>query len=302
MSTSSKKLKSATALVPVGQRAQFGLPASASGLEKYASDSGSYLGDLLKVSGRDGTISFGAQATEMKPGGKFAALLGEAKVGFIEWEEGTPVDQAWMRLADLTDERDLRALRTSLGNTDPADWEEQELNGKPKDPFRESVMLPLVELRSGRLFTFSSSSSGGVRAVKRLVKNALIHLRAVPEAERNHVPVIELGVGSYTSRNKQVGQIFFPVFEVEDWMSPEEVLHLLGRSGNASAFGAPNTEALNADLDEPALDRTDDEPDESKATSEDDDDDRDEQPRRRSRPKAEPVTLATRKPRNRRFA
>jgi hypothetical protein len=238
----------------ITRQVQLGLPTTSTGvmvspgLARYASEGSDYVGDLLKVSGKTGEITYGSQNAELAEGTKLAALLGQAKVGYIEWVDGRPEAQAWLPLTE-DPELDLRALRQSLGKLDPSEWEETNPNGSPKDPIRESVMLPMVQMDNGHLFTFSSSSDSGTKATRRLVKNCLIHLRAVPASQANHVPVITIDVGHYQHPIRQVGTIYFPIFDLQDWVPPEHVMHALGKAGNAMAFGAPNREALNADLD-----------------------------------------------------
>jgi hypothetical protein len=231
-------------IVPA-ESARLGLPTNTAALTKYASTGSDYVGDLLKLSGKTGSLTYGSQGTELGAGVKLATLLGEAKVGFIRWRDGKAEDQAWLRLAD---DPDLKALRQTLDETDPSEWEELGPSGAPKDPYRESVMLPMVRMEDGHVFTFTSSSVGGTSAVKRLVKYCLIHLRAVPAAMADHVPIVEINVGHYQHPNRQVGQIFFPILDVVDWVPPGHVLHALATAGNAAAFGVPNAAALNADL------------------------------------------------------
>jgi hypothetical protein len=239
---------------------RLGLASAADGLARYASSDNNYLGDLLKCSGKTGELTYGRQGTVLKPGTRFAVLLSEGKVGYIEWIDGKPAQQAWLPLLEAGPD-ELRALRASMGGTDAAEWDgELGLNGQPRDPKRESFMLPMVGTSDGKLFTLSSSAINACREVKRLAKNCAIHVRVAPPAFADHVPIVTLDVGK-KSMGGQVGTVFFPIFDVEDWMSPGQVMHLLAKSGNASAFGASDTEALNADLgSEPDEGDADDEP------------------------------------------
>jgi hypothetical protein len=225
--------------------AQLGLPADTAALTNYLSSGSDHVGDLLKLSGKTGDLTYGSQGTELAAGTRLAVLLGQARVGFIRWRDGKPEKQAWRRLID---DPDLKALRQTLDELDPNEWEELTPSGAPKDPYRESVMVPMVRMKDGHLFTFSSSSEGAARAVKQLAKYCLIHQRAVPAAMADHVPIVEIHVGHYQHSSRQVGQIFFPILDVVDWVPPGQVLHALATAGNAAAFGVPNAEALNADL------------------------------------------------------
>jgi hypothetical protein len=136
-------------------------------------------------------------------------------------------------------------LRKTLPETNPDLWTEVNPSGLPRDPYSESVQLPCVRLDGGQLLTFASSAASAVKAAKRLVRNALIAIARNPATTRGRVPVVEIDVHNYKT---QRGQIFYPSFEVHDWLPETDVLSLLGKSGNAEAFGVSNNEALNADL------------------------------------------------------
>jgi hypothetical protein len=245
-------LKATTAVVPAEPQAGVSLPADTAGLARYAaSDGGNYCGDLLKLNGKNGTYTYGAQGTELPEGTHVAVLLDQAKAGFIKWDAGQIESQAWARIADGPD---LKAMRASLGDNDASEWEETTLAGTPKDPFQESVLIPMVVMDGGKLlgklFTFTSSARGAVRATKKLIATLLIHVRATELADR--VPVVELGVRSYQHPSRTVGTVFEPTFEVDNWVPARDVLHALGKAGNAAPLGVSNREALNADLgDEP---------------------------------------------------
>src|SRR5262249_31178037 len=150
---------------------RFGLASAAAGLAKYAaSDSSNYLGDLLKLNGKSGELTYGSQSTVLKPGARFAVLLSESQVGYIEWIGGKPVQQAWLPLLG-TGTEELRELRASMGDTDSAEWDgELGLNGQPRDPKRESVMVLMLRVSDGKMFTFSSSAFSACKAVKQLAK------------------------------------------------------------------------------------------------------------------------------------
>jgi hypothetical protein len=213
------------------------------GYVRFCADSGDHVGDLLKCNGKSGRVTFGAQETELPRGTKLAVLLGQARAGYRKWQDGKCQDQAWIALSDNT--ADLEALRKTLPETNPDLWTEVNPSGLPRDPYSESVQLPMVRMDNGALLTFASSAASAVKAAKRLVRNALIAIARNPATTRGHVPVIVIEVHNYKT---QRGQIFYPSFEVHDWIKESDALHLLGKSGNAEAFGVNNAEAVNADL------------------------------------------------------
>jgi hypothetical protein len=233
-------------IVPASQQAAaLGLPTNGlDGFVKYAAGSdGDYAGDLLRLNGKSGKITYGSQETELPEGTKFAVLLGQAKVGFIRWSGGQREQQAWIRLSNST--ADIDELRASLGDNDPDKWGEVRPSGLPKDPFSESVLVPMIEMKTGKLMSFASSSISNVNAIKRLIRNCLLMVARNPATTAGHVPVVELRVRNF---RMNVGVIYFAAFEVEDWIPECDALHMLGKHGNAEAFGVNNAEAINADL------------------------------------------------------
>jgi hypothetical protein len=233
-------MSTGTAIVSVN----LGMPSDLRGLARFAAGlAEDYVGDLFLVNGKTGEITSGSQGFEHKPGEQFAMFIGEAQGGFVKWEGGKITQQAWIRLADH--DTDLEKLRASLGDNDPQQWKRFNMKGEPEDPFKESIRIPMIDPNSGSLFTFSSSAGSAVRAARKLVKNCLIQLKAAPETTTGHVPLVAIAVGSWTGQN---GEVFFPRFEVVDWLPAGVVLHSLAKSGNAPAFGISNEDALNEDL------------------------------------------------------
>jgi hypothetical protein len=219
------------------------------GLARYAGSGGSdWMGDLAKCNGKTGTLTYGSQGTEIPKGTRAAALLTFGRAGYIDWQDGKPQDQAWWPLIDGPD---LKALRQTLNKTNPSDWSDITLAGLPQDPYRESVMLPLVIMPSGKLLTYSNSSISGVRQVKQLVRGCVAQMRASPETTAGRVPLVELLVGHYVHPSKTVGKIFYLMLEVCDWIPAATVLRSLVATGDAGAFGlsgSVDNTTRNADL------------------------------------------------------
>jgi hypothetical protein len=241
----------------VSAQSQLSLPTrpGTDGLAKYgASEGNTSLGDWLKCNGKTGVLSYGSQGTELPSGTKAAVLLGLGEAGFILWEDGRRADQAWVRLVDGPD---LKELRQTLPDNDPARWTETTPSGQPQDPFRESVKLPLVLWPGGKLLTYSTSAGSGVKAVKSFVRGCVAQIRAAPEMTADRAPLVELVVGNYLHPLKEIGKIFYLMFEVCDWIPAGQVMHALVAQGDAGALGIPNDPAmLNAALGmEPGADQ-----------------------------------------------
>src|SRR5262249_269520 len=77
--------------------------------------------------------------------------------------------------------------RGELGDDDPALWEVG-LSGKPQDPWKAQVLLPLKEVDGDRLYIFQTSSTTGLRAVASLISEC----KQMAKREPDVYPVIEL--------------------------------------------------------------------------------------------------------------
>jgi hypothetical protein len=136
----------------------------------------------------------------------FIALADQTMVGFIKFNgEGNPPDQRMGLLYDGF----VMPARETLGDTDPATWE-LGLDGKPSDPWRHFTYLVLQRADTGELFTYSTSSITGRRAVGNL-------LRHYDRTQRSHpdtYPLVRLRVGGFNHRDERVGWVNVPVFAV----------------------------------------------------------------------------------------
>ena len=139
--------------------------------------------------------------------------------GHVRWSNGELVEQA---LVPITDAYDSEALRASLGDTDRSQWPKDD-DGQPEDPWKEAAYLPMKSLKNGAKYTYSTSSVGGTRAVKRLVATYAWQMRAAPETTANHLPVVELGARDYKHPDRKRGTIFNPVLTGVDWVPASAV-------------------------------------------------------------------------------
>jgi hypothetical protein len=188
-------------------------PAQLTALERYGRSAGDLYGDLLKFSGKTGVWTAGAQGIEIPLGTQLVAIVPEMLAGFVKWSDGELVEQA---LQPVTDSYDPRALRASLGDVDEHKWPPGD-DGRPEDPWREAAYLPMKNPKTGAEYTYSTSSLGGVRAVKKLAGTYAWQLRAAPETTAGLLPVVELGARSYKHSDRKRGTIFNPTLAGVDW-------------------------------------------------------------------------------------
>jgi hypothetical protein len=206
-----------SALIPAAAR----LPSTEEleGYEAYAKTGAPiWFGELLKFSGKTGQWSYGEAAIPVEDGRILVAVVPEALAGYMLWKDGDLADQAWWPVFKFNP----RQHRATLGDLDKAIWPEED--GKLVDPWKEAVMLPMVDPNTREEFTFSSSSVGGVRAVKRLINTYVKQMRAASETTKGCLQVVELGSKSYKHDDKKRGTIYNPVFEDLDWIHASDLL------------------------------------------------------------------------------
>lgn len=176
----------------------------------------SIVGKLLKFSKGDYLV--GEENTEVPEGTQFVANMDELMVGWIRWEDSKPTEQIMGRVADGYQPQ----RRNELGDDDKSRWETDE-QGRERDPWQFSNYLILKEVDGDELFTFTTSSKGGINAIGELCKTYGKAMRQRPD----EYPIIALKTGSYQHSNRAFGRIKFPIFEVVGWAAKAEFAEAL---------------------------------------------------------------------------
>ena len=169
----------------------------------------SIVGELLKFS--KGDWMSGQDNTPIEEGTEFIANLDELLIGWIRWSEMKPTDHVMGKVS-----RNYQPPhRNELGDLDSNNWETDE-RGDYRDPWQKSnyLLLQGVSDRDGELFTFTTSSRGGLNAVGDLCLKYGKAIRQKPD----QYPVIKIGTGSYMHSNKAFGRIKYPLFEIVGWV------------------------------------------------------------------------------------
>jgi len=191
------------------------------------------VGDLLKFS--KGDYIAGAQSDEVPVGTQLVAIMPSLLAGWIKWQAAMPVEQNMGPVGEgFTPPR-----RAELGDQDQAQWESDD-EGQRRDPWQMSNYLVMADPESKRLYTFATSSRGGLGAVGELCKVYGKTIRQRP----GQIPLVKLDVGSYKHRDPQKGRIKFPVFQIVGWADEAAYLALIAgdavnEPGNAPASAAP---------------------------------------------------------------
>lgn len=176
----------------------------------------SIVGSLLKFS--KGDFLCGEHDEEVEEGTQFVANMDELMVGWIRWADSKPTDQIMGRVSEGYQPQ----RRNELGDDDKSRWEVDD-QGRERDPWQFSNYLIMKAVEGDELFTFTTSSRGGLNAIGELCKAYGKAMRQRPD----EYPIISLGVGSYQHSNKAYGRIKYPIFEVVGWASKAEFAQAL---------------------------------------------------------------------------
>ncbi len=204
------------------------------------------VGTLLKFS--KGDYLAGEEGTPVASGTKFTANLDELLVGWVKWRDGKPAEHIMKRVADGA----VLPKRDELGDNDQSTWEADSA-GKPRDPWQFINYLPLTD-EQGELFTFTTSSRGGLGAVGDLARRYALHRRRHPDVH----PVIAFDVDSYLHKDKTIGRVKVPKFTPMGWEPKARFTEALVAAGLQPSEPAPSEPAPSEP--EPADDMADEIP------------------------------------------
>jgi hypothetical protein len=186
------------------------------------------VGTLLKFS-QGFNFQAGQDGPEVAVGTVLVAIMPTLAAGWVKWENGLPTEQIIGLVADgFTPHK-----RKDLGDTDESAWAADE-SGHRRDPWQLSNYLVMADPNSRELFTFATSSKGGLGAVGQLCKLYGKMMRQQPDK----IPLVKLGFGSYKPRDPARSRVKYPTFEVVGWTDKQPYLGLLEPSG-ASAADSP---------------------------------------------------------------
>jgi hypothetical protein len=133
-------------------------------------------GDLFKFVQRD--FLAGQDGREIPIGTGLRARMNTLCVGYQHWENGLPTEQRHM---GLVAEGYVPPKRSELGDHDKDHWE-RDAKG-PKDPWSFGNLLVFDNPETGEVFTFATSSRGGISAVGELCKLYGKHIRQHPDED-----------------------------------------------------------------------------------------------------------------------
>jgi hypothetical protein len=204
-----RQKQEAEARRPVVQRAQstaLAIP-SRTPLDTYLDEvaPSSFSGRLTKFN-KDGKFVVSDTGEAIDENVDFIASCDETLVGWIRFNgEGAPPD----RIQGLLYDGFQMPARESLGDLDQTKWEKG-LSGQPQDPWLHQMSVVLQETGSLEIFTFSTTSATGRRAVGNLLR----HYERLRRADANLYPIVRLKSGGFHHKDPRVGWVATPQFVV----------------------------------------------------------------------------------------
>jgi hypothetical protein len=162
------------------------------------------VGRLIKWS-KEGEFATNDDGAVIGDDRDFAALCDQVQVGYIKFNDEAPPD----RHMGLLYAGFRMPPREELGDTDPGQWP-QGLSGAPTDPWQHMVNLVLQETSTGALYTFSTTSKTGRRAVGNLLR----HYDRMQQTHPDMYPVVRLKKSGFQHRDERIGWVATPAFAV----------------------------------------------------------------------------------------
>jgi hypothetical protein len=211
-------------------KAEVAIPDDRSYRERYLDEvaPSSLVGRLIKFNGKEGQFVTADDGEPIPEGAEFVAIADMTLIGWIKFNgEDAPPD----RHQGLLYDNYIMPSRESLGDLDPTRWE-LGLDGQPQDPWAHQMCLVLQHCDTREMFTFSTQSKTGRRAVGNLLK----HYERMQRSGSSEYPVVRLKPGGYPHRDERIGWVAVPVFVA------------VGRAPRESAI-RPDT-SPSADLDD----------------------------------------------------
>jgi hypothetical protein len=177
------------------------------------------IGSLLKFSKGDWLAGFDNE--EIPNGTEVVAVVPGIVHGQVRWEDNRPVEQIMGPLIDGF----VPPARGTLGHDDKSKWEIS--GGKPRDPWQETVYLPMVTINAETVFTFSTGTDGGRRhAIGPLCKDYGSHVRQLPD----ELPIVRLDQDSYEHTDRSIGRVKYPEMPVVRWVKAEKYLAAISKA------------------------------------------------------------------------
>lgn len=167
-----------------------------------------------KFNGNNGDFTYGTNpAKELEPGTAVLVDMQQAvRRGWICWKDGSVVDE--------------RMVLITQGN--PPREDELPDKGpytKKDDGWKEQVSIRFKIFETGEEIELKMTSRAGIRGVGALCKAYGAEFR---DHEPDSLIVVVLDSKGYTPKDKSYGRKYAPIFEIDEFISPDEAAERLG--------------------------------------------------------------------------
>jgi hypothetical protein len=182
------------------------------------------------LSGKDGDV--------VPLGTKLVAVMPTLMIGWTKWRGGKPGPDH--RMGYVFDGF-KPPHRRDLDDFESDDWEVDK-RGDRRDPWQFSSELAFINPATKAIFTFSTSSRGGLGALGELSNTY------GKEAPAETYPLIELQAGSYQHDDRAIGRVRFPIFGATEFVAAEPWDAVLALS-HGESVASPTEQPFGADVD-----------------------------------------------------
>jgi hypothetical protein len=149
-----------------------------------------------------GKFVFADNDEAVPDGAIYKALCDQTLIAWLKFHgAGVPPD----KIAGLLYQGFDLPPRDALGDNDPTEWETG-LDGKPSDPWVHQISLVLENGESSELFTFTTGSLTGRKAVGNLLR----HFNQMERRGENAYPLVQLRTNSFQHKDPRVGEVLVP--------------------------------------------------------------------------------------------
>ena len=162
------------------------------------------VGRLVKFS-KDGAFTTADDGKPIPGEEEFIVLADQTCVGWVRFNNDEPPDREMGLLYDNF----VMPSRESLGDLDPAKWD-LGLDNAPQDPWQHFIYLVLQSTATAELFTFTTSSKTGRRAVGNLLR----HYDRIRKSHPDELPRVRLSAGGFEHKDSRIGWVAVPLFIV----------------------------------------------------------------------------------------
>jgi len=194
----------------------------------------SFFGRILRF--RKGEWLLGTEKEKVPDRTRFIAVMSEVRHGWLKFlvtvdedgnEKKTPV-----HIVGKVVDGFVVPDRETLDERDRTKWKIG-LNGKPEDPWKSVIYMPMVSPDGEMIITFTTSTPTGLSRAWGLIDRYQWIGRKYPGQD----PIIELQASSY--HDKRYGPVAVPDFKIVGWTKRTDPAALLAPGGSSSSTEEP---------------------------------------------------------------